>query len=146
MTSNLADILAGSDDEALLHELYTRIESPCCPTQTLFVDAWELSGFIASDGFEFLFEQERSLGEFAQVLVDIGFPEALPIFEKVKSVVPDAMLVNEYDVGIRDHLADNFQRLKELRYEYYDVAAARLLPAFGDFIRKHRESFADQTA
>ena len=144
MTGNIADILTGSDDEALLYELYTRIEPPCNPAQALFVDAWELSGFIASDGFEFLFEQERSLDEFAQVLVDIGLPEALPIFQKVKAVVPDAMLAKAYDAGLRDHLTNNFDRLKELLYEYLDVADGRLLPAFGEFIRKHKESFADQ--
>lgn len=143
MTGNLDDILTGSDDEDLLHELYTRIEPPCNSAQGLFVDAWELSGFIASDGFEFLFDQERSLAELAQVLVDIGLPEALPIFEKVKVVVPDSILAKDYEDGLRDHLTDNFDRLKELLYEYLDVSDARLLPAFGEFIRKHKESFAD---
>ncbi|WP_372724729.1 hypothetical protein [Novipirellula sp.] len=144
MTANISEILAGSDDEALLHELYTRIETPCNPAQALFVDAWELSGFIASDGFEFLFEQERSLDEFAQVLLDIGFPEAKPVFEKVKAVVPDSMLAKEYDAGLRDHLTNNFDRLKALLYEYLELSDTRLLPTFGDFIRKNKESFADQ--
>src|SRR5688572_23557658 len=144
MSNELADILTGSNDERLLHELYTRIERPCNPAQTLFVEAWELSEFIASDGFEILFEQDRSLDKFAQMLADIGFPEALPIFQKVKAVVPDAMLSKEYNPALRDHLLANFDRLKELLDEYLDVSERRLLPAFGEYVRTHKEDFADQ--
>ncbi len=144
MTTEFADILSGSNDERLLHELYTRIERPCNPSQALFVEAWELSGFIAGDGFENLFEQDRSLDEFAQILADIGFPEALPIFQEVKAVVPDTMLAKEYDTALRDHLLANCDRLKELLYEYFEVSERRLLPAFGDYIRTHKEDFADQ--
>lgn len=70
MAGNINDILAGSNDHRLLDQLYMRIEGARNPAQRLFVDAWELSTFIASDGFEVLFEQERSLDEFAQVFVD----------------------------------------------------------------------------
>ncbi len=58
MADHLADILNGSNDDDLLYQLYTRIERARSPAQALFVDAWELSTFIASDGFEILFEQE----------------------------------------------------------------------------------------
>ncbi len=143
MTGNPADILTGSNHEELLYELYDRIESPSNAEQALFVDAWELTGFIASSGFEFLFEQDRSLDEFAQVLDDVGFPDARSVFEKVKAVVPDAMLANAYDAGLREHLTKNFDRLKALLYEYLDVSNARLLPAFGDYVRTHKEAFAE---
>ncbi len=143
MADDVADIVTGSNDEDLLYQLYTRIERAHSPAQSLFVDAWELSSFIASDGFEILFEQERSLDEFAQVFVDIGFPEALPIFQKAKAVVPDAMLTREYDSELREHLASNFDRLKELLYEYFDISNAHLMPALGDFVRKHKGEFVE---
>jgi len=103
MANVLADILTGANDERLLHELFMRIERPRNPAQSLFVQAWELSGFIASDGFENLFEQDRSLDEFAQLLTDIGFPEVLPIFQKVTALVPHAMRCQDSMV-LRDHL------------------------------------------
>ena len=143
MTNGLAGILTGANDEDLLYDLYVRIESPSNPSQLLFVDAWELTGFIAGDGFEFLFEQDRSLDEFAQVLVEIGFSEAYPIFMKVKGLVPDAMLTKEYDSELREHLANNFDILRELLSEYLDLANAHLLSAFGSFIRDQRGDFAD---
>jgi hypothetical protein len=142
VTNSLADILTGSNDEGLLYCLYSRIERARNPAQALFVDAWELSEFIASDGFEFLFEQQRSLDEFTQVFVDIGFPEAASIFQKVKAVVPDAMLKREYDSELREHLTRSFDRLKELFYEYLDASNAHLMPALGEFVRKHKDEFA----
>jgi hypothetical protein len=144
MANNIADILSGSNDEDLLHQVYTRIQPPRNPVQKLFVNAWELSEFVASDGFEILFEQDRSIDEFSKLFADIGFPEALPIFAKVKAVVPDDMLAGECDSALHDHLANNFDRLKELLHEYLDIANARLLPAFGQYVRDHKEDFADQ--
>lgn len=141
MSRDLTGILAGSDDELLLQELYLRINLPCNPAQALFVDAWELTTFIASDGFEILFEQDRTLDDFGQVLADIGFREALPIFQKVEAVVPDALLANGYNDALRDHLSDNFDLLKELLYEYLDLANGRLLLAFGEFVRGHKGEF-----
>ncbi len=86
--------------------------------------------------------KKRSLDEFAQVFVNIGFPEALPIFQKVKVVLADARPTSEDDSELREHLASNFDRLKGLLYEYCDAANAHLMPALGDFVRAHREQFA----
>jgi hypothetical protein len=110
----------------------------------IYYDVREFSGFIASDGFEILFEQDRSLDEFAQVFADIDFPEALPVFQKVKAVVPETMLTREYDSELREHLTSNFDRLKELLYEYFDVSNVYPMPAFGEFVRRHKDEFTDQ--
>lgn len=146
MGINVAEILNGSNDEDALYELYKRIEPARNRSQALFVEAWELSGFIASDGFEFLFEQDRSIDEFAQLFADIGLPQVLPVFQSVKAVVPDHMLAVEYNSALRDHLTRNFDRLKELLYEYFDIANSQLLAAFGQFVRDHRQDFAEQFA
>ena len=141
MPSYLEDILAGSNDEGLLYALYSHIESPRNPVQARFVDAWELSEFVASDGFEILFEQDRSIDEFTQLFAEVGFLEALPIFENVKAVVPSEMLAGAHHPELRDHLTRNFDRLNELLHEYFDIADARLLAAFGQYVRDHQEHF-----
>ncbi len=143
MTEKVTDILDGSNDETLLYELYTRIEAPANPEQALFREAWAVSGFIASDGFETLFEQEVPMAEFAQLFVNIGFSEAMPIFQKVMDVVPDSLLSEGYNSAVCEHLQENFERLKELLYEYLDASQGRLLPAFGQYVRDHKEDFAD---
>ncbi len=74
----LSDLLAGSNDEELLSLLYSEIGRAANPAQDLFVLVWEASGFIASSGFEWLFEQELSLDQFARMFVEVGFPEARP--------------------------------------------------------------------
>ena len=144
--NKLGDILTGSNDDDLLYELYRRIERPRNPAQAVFVDAWQLSEFIASDGFEILFEQERSIDEFAELFANIGFTEALPVFQRVKAVVPNTMLSKNFDVALGDHLRANCERLKELLYEYFDVSNAHLMPAFAGFVRKHHEEFSEHLA
>jgi hypothetical protein len=144
--ANVADILSGSNDEEAVYNLYRSIKTPRNRVQALFVDAWELSEFIASDGFEVLFEQDRSIDEFAQLFADIGFPQVLPVFQRLKAVVPNHMPTEEYSPALCDHLTNNFDQLKELLYDYLDIADSQLLAAFGQYIRDHKEDFADQFA
>jgi hypothetical protein len=113
------------------------------PAQAAFVDAWEISTFIASDGFEILFEQQRQFEGIAQALVDIGLPQVLPVFQKVKAVVPDNLLEEGNETALRGHLHSNFDVLKDLLYECLDVSKPYLLPAFGQYVRDHQQDFAD---
>lgn len=136
-------ILAGSNDELLLHELYSRIRHARNPAQAAFVDAWEISSFVASDGFETLFEQDRSIEEFAQALAAIGVPQLVPTFRKVAAMVPEGLRKKGREVALREHLDRNFENLKELFNEYIDISGAFLLPALGHYVREHRDDFAD---
>lgn len=142
MTNFLSEILSGSNDELAIQHIYDQIEYPQTLPQKRLVEAWELSGFIASSGFEILFEQEPSIDDFAKTFEDIGFLDISSIFQKVKAVVPDELIVKGSGSEVTDHLTKNFDLLKALFYEYLDVTAVSLLPAFGDFIREHEQDFA----
>lgn len=143
MEENIADILDGSNDELLLEKLYCRIQHNCNSAQARFAEAWELTDFIASDGFEILFEQGRPVDDYAKLLITIGFPQAAPIFEKLNDIVPTHLYLEAYTTETREHLTKNFERLKELLHEYFDVTETGLLDSFGKYIRDHREDFAD---
>jgi hypothetical protein len=141
MAEKVADILAGSNDEDLLYELYSCIREPANPEQALFWEAWEVSDFIANDGFEKLFEEEVPMAESAQLFVDIGFLEGMPIFQKVIDVVPGNLTSEGYTSAVAEHLRNNSDRLKELLNEYLDASEA-LLSAFGQYVRDHKEQFS----
>ncbi len=62
-----------SDEESRLERLYRAVGRPANPSQTAFVRAWEMCGFIAGDGFEWLFDQDRSPEELVAVFESVGF-------------------------------------------------------------------------
>ena len=70
-------------------------------------------------------------------------PQVLPVFKKVKAVIPDNLLEEGNETALRGHLHSNFDVLKNLLYEYLDVSNLYLLPAFGQYVRDHQQDFAD---
>jgi len=140
-------ILSGSNDEAALSRLYLALCSenglahPQNRSQEQFVRAWELTGFLASDGFEWVFEQNYSADQLAAMLADVGFHEGAAFIRRAYSMVPEGLLAPGQQAPLFEHLRANFEPLKTLLYEYFRVADNHLLAALGDFVRQNRPDF-----
>jgi hypothetical protein len=141
-TSDTGEILRGSSDEQLLAELYRRISPPANETQRLYGFVWEVTGYIASDGFEWLFEQQVPLDDFAARFAEIGFPEGSDFVQRAAALVPAPLLEAGDLVALFKHIRSQFEPFKALLQEYLAVADRRLLPALGDFVRRNRQDFA----
>ena len=103
--------------------------------------AWELTGFLASDGFEWVFEQDYSADELAAMLADVGFREGAVFIQRAYSMVPEALLAPGQEHLLFEHLRSNFEPFKALLHEYFRVADNLLLPALGNFVRRYRRDF-----
>lgn len=136
-TDPLEDILAGSDDEEHLFALYQMIGVAKNPPQRTFVTAWELHGFIAGDGFEFLYEQDEPLEKWLGVFLEIGCPEVEPVFKKVLALVPNETMQRPDRQKI---LGAHFEPLKECLYEFVDATNAFSV-RLAKYVRDHREAF-----
>ena len=140
-------ILDGSNDEAVLSRVYlairgdTGLADPQNRSQEQFVRAWELTGFLASDGFEWAFQQGYSADELAAMLADVGFGEGAAFVRRAYSMVPEALLVPGQERLLFEHVRSQFEPFKALLHEYLRVADDRLLPALGNFVRQNRTDF-----
>src|SRR5262245_2659197 len=140
-------ILSGSNDEAALSRLYlalrgdTGLAEPQNRSQEQFVRAWELTGFLASDGFEWAFQQRYSADELAAMLADVGFGEGAAFVRRAYSMVPEALLSPGREDQLFDHVRSQFELFDALLSEYLRVADGSLLPALGNFVREHRTDF-----
>ena len=139
--------LDGSNDEAVLSRLYlalrgeTGLADPQNRSQEQFVRAWELTGFLASDGFEWAFQQIYSADELAAMLADVGFGEGAALVRRAYSMVPDALFLPGQEHLLIKHVRSQFEPLKALLHEYLSVADNLLLPALAKFVREHRADF-----
>ena len=134
-------MLNGSDDYAALSSLYGALGQPQNRSQEQFVRAWELTGFLASDGFEWLFEQDYSVEELAAMLANVGFEEGATFIRRAYSMVPEKLLEEGQEKLLVEHLRANFEPLDALLHEYFRVTDNLLLPAFGNFVRRNRQDF-----
>lgn len=114
----LAAILAGSNDYDDLQVVYYEVEHPENETEQRFKDLWEITGFIASDGFEWLFEQSWSFDDFVSIFTEIGFTEALPILEKVRELIPDGIRTPDREEEMYNRIRASFEPLKQLLHAY----------------------------
>lgn len=137
----LEAIVAGSNDYDDLQALYYGVEYPENDAEKRFKDFWEITGFIASDGFEWLFEQSWSFDDFLSIFNEIGFTEALPILEKVRMLIPDAIRTPDRGDEMKTRIRASFQPLEQLLNEYFDVADEHLNSKFAQFIRSHQRDF-----
>ena len=140
-------ILNGSNDEAVLSRLYlalrgeTGLAAPQNRSQEQFVRAWELTGFLASDGFEWAFQQNYSVDELAAMLADVGFGEGAAFVRRAYSMVPGAWLSPGNEDLLFEHVRSQSEPFNALLHEYLRVAEDLLLPALGKFVRDHRADF-----
>lgn len=140
-------ILNGSNDQAALSRLYLALCSasglpqPQNRAQEQFVRAWELTGFLASDGFEWAFEQDHTADELAAMLADVGFREGAVFIHRAYSMVPEALLEPSQQHLLVKHLQSNFESFNALLHEYFLVADNLLLPALCEFVRRNRRDF-----
>jgi hypothetical protein len=134
-------ILEGSNDEELLYRLYTSVGQPSNRSQELFARAWEVTDFIASDGFEWVFEQAYPPDRLAAMLADIGFQDGAAFIRRAESMVPAGLRAPGQEEQLFEYLRSRFDQLKELFHEYLGVAGGTLLPAFGEFVRANRQDF-----
>ena len=140
-------VLNGSNDDAPLSRLYlalcgeSGLAHPLNRSQERFVRAWELTGFLASDGFEWVFEQEYGVDELAAMLADVGFQEGAAFIRRAYSMVPEALLPPGQEHLLVEHLRSNFEPFKALLHEYFRVTDNLLLPALGNFVRQNRRDF-----
>ncbi len=141
-----AAILNGSNDGAALTSLYLAILRPQNRSQEQFVRAWELTGFLASDGFEWAFEQDHSAEELAAMLADVGFQEGAVFIRRAYSMVPQELLAAGQDELLFAHLRSNFEPFNALLHEYFRVTDNLLWPALGNFVRQNRRDFEDVPA
>lgn len=141
MGEEFQQILDGSNDDEALFSAYSHIGASPTPEEALFAEAWELSNFIAANGFEILFGQHRTIMGFADLFKAIGFDDARPVFQKVSELVPDALLEYDNQNALQEHLQANFSQLQALFYEYLDCSDP-LMTAFGNFVRTHRDRFS----
>jgi hypothetical protein len=133
--------LDGLNDEKALSDLYDAIGEPQNPSQEKFVKAWELTGFLASDGFEWLFEQASAPDGLAAILAAVGFTEGAAFVRKAFEKVPATLLAAGQEELLSEHLESQFEPFKALLHEYLGVADVRLVPALGDFVRRNRQHF-----
>jgi hypothetical protein len=133
--------LDGSNDEEALSALYDAIGEPQNSSQKAFVKAWELTGFLASDGFEWLFEQAAKPDELAAMLAAVGFTDGAVFIRKANALVPATLLAEGQEELLSEHLRSHFEPFKALLHEYLGVADTLLTPALGDFVRRHRQDF-----
>jgi len=134
-------ILDGSNDEAALSSLYSALVQPQNRSQEEFVRAWELSGFLASDGFEWAFEQDYRADELAAMLTNVGFDEGAAFIRRAYSMVPEPLLSPGQEDLLFEHVRSNFEPFKALLHEHLRVADNLLLPALGNFVRQNRPDF-----
>jgi hypothetical protein len=147
MMGTLAILKGSNDDEAVLSRLYlalrgeTGLAAPQNRSQEQFVRAWELTGFLASDGFEWAFQQDYSADELAAMLADVGFGEGAAFIRRAYSMLPDAFLSPGQEHLLYEYVRSQFEPFKALLHEYLSVADNLLLPALGNFVRDHRADF-----
>lgn len=129
------------NDEKALSDLFDAIGEPQNPSQERFVKAWELTGFLAGDGFEWLFEQASGPDGLAAILEAVGFAEGAAFVRKAYEMVPAELLAAGQEERLSEHLRAQFEPFKALLHEYLGVADQRLAPALGDFVRRNRLDF-----
>ena len=134
-------ILNGSNDYEALSSLYGALGEPQNRSQELFVRVWELTGFLASDGFEWLFEQSYGVDELAAMVANVGFQEGATFIRRAYSMVPEALLEVGQETLLFEHLRSNFEPFKALLHEYLRIADDLLLPALGGFVRQNQQDF-----
>jgi hypothetical protein len=105
------------------------------------VRAWELTGFLASDGFEWLFEQSHGVGKVTAMLANVGFHEGAAFIRRAYSLVPEPLLDAGREKLLFEHLRSSFEPFKALLHEYLRVADHHLLPALGNFVRENQQDF-----
>jgi hypothetical protein len=137
----LGAILAGSNDYDDLQAVYYGVEHTENDAERQFKDFWEITGFIASDGFEWLFEQSWSFDDFVSLFIEMDFTEALPVLQKVRALVPDALRTPGREEEMHNRIKANFEPLKGLLYEYFALADEHLNPRIAQFIRNHGADF-----
>jgi hypothetical protein len=136
-----------ADDESRLETLYRAIIGQAAnPSQTAFVRAWEMCGFIAGDGFEWLFDQDLSPEELIAVFESVGFRDGGTFVRRAFGMVPSMLLGPSQADARRRHLESQFAPLRELLYEYLDAALPRFVPALTAFVQRHRADFEDLDA
>ena len=126
----LVSILNGSNEETVLDELRESIQDPRNADELSFVTCWDVTGFLASDGFEWLSQQAVSAEELASDFERVGLPE-------MRGYLDRAAQIERGTNGV----TDRHEQLRELLDEYLETFEPRLLSAFGDFVRRHEQSF-----
>jgi hypothetical protein len=137
----MGGILNGSNDYEALANLYGALGQPQNRSQEVFARAWELTGFIASDGFEWVFQQRHGVQELAAMLANVGFGEGAAFIRKAYSMVPETLFEAGREKQLFEHLRSNFGPFDALLDEYLHAADNLLLPALGSFIRQNQQDF-----
>jgi hypothetical protein len=113
------DILSGSSDYAALSSLYDASSQPQNRSQELYVRAWELAGFVSSEGFEWLFAQDYGVEELAAILANVGFQEGAAFIGRAYSMVPETLLEAGQEKRLFEYLRSDFEPFKALLDEYW---------------------------
>ena len=138
----LEAVLAGRETGSDMWNLYVSTENPQNEAQHAFHYAMEAVYLIASDGFEKLFEQEPSMEEYCEALVQVGIPQAKPVFDRVLALVPDELRKPENDKALFAHLRRLFDELRRLAVEF-DDATADCEATAASYLRQHRDQFVE---
>jgi hypothetical protein len=139
----LEAVLAGSDENSDLFNLYVSLTDPMNEAQRAVHRALEAIILLSSDGFEKLFEQEPSLEEYAEALVEVGLPQMKPIFEQVLALVPHELRKPENEAALFKHLRSLFDELDRLLSASYD-ASADSDAVIARYVRRHRDQFVPE--
>ena len=138
----LEAVLAGSDEDTHLWNLYLSTTGPTNEAQHAFHYAMEAMILIGSDGFEKLFEQDPSMEEYSEALVEVGIPQVKPIFDRVLALIPDELRKPENDKALYSHLRSLFEELRLLASEFNDATADGGWAA-ARYVRLHRDQFVE---
>ena len=136
----LEAVLAGSDEDSDLFNLYVDLTPPQNEAQRNVHLALEALILLNSDGFEKLFEQVPSLEEYAEALVEVGMPQMKPIFEQVLALIPAELRKEGNEAALIKHLRTLFEELKQLCYDSYD-ASDDSDAVIARYVRRHRDQF-----
>jgi hypothetical protein len=147
--TDLTPILAGIDDENLLHALWEkindkshRLQRPRNAAQRAFFFAWEATEVLNSDGFASLIELDFSLEQYAASFGIVGMAQVQPVFHRVIALIPPEMRNGEHR---RDRLEFILGFSNELRTLLHDFLGATrdIIPVLSHYVREHESEFAD---
>jgi hypothetical protein len=141
----LATILSGDDDELAFDQLRQLISVPSNPAESTFATFWDVTDFIASDGFEWLFEQPITCEELQDVFTAIGFMQGVPYLRRAYDMVPKHLLGPDGTDERTTYLIDHFDAFNNLLHEYLSIADSKLLATVGNYVRNNASQFSERS-
>jgi len=147
MTDKIQAFLDGIDDVAVLEDLYDKRDDLYGKFAELgiseivaFSDAWEIWGWILSDGFETLFDQDRPFSDWIDTFERVGCNKIIPILIEVSQIVPDSVYLQDHSAASGEFIRGKWAPLKACLERFFDHND-QILADLCVYVRSHRNIF-----